>query len=135
MLAAYPLTALFAPPHFHRVALHIRLRGRRHIRHGCFVGPLIAQFASAARALTESHRYFDRWLTARMGRSLPECEGALSRFASRLLSIRLGFWLPVLRFPSGRFQLSAEPLVFPPQALDLSFGLLHTIAQNLVFLL
>src|SRR5277367_1727347 len=111
MLSAYPLAALFAPAYFHRVAFHVRLRGRRHIRHGCFVGPLIAQFASAARALTGSNRYIDRWRTACMGRSLPECEGTLSRFAARLLSIRLRFWLPALRFPSGRLQLSAQLLV------------------------
>jgi hypothetical protein len=45
------------------------------------------------------------------------------------------FWLSALRSPSGRFQVFAQLLVFPAQALHLSFGLLHTIAQNLFFLL
>ena len=55
-------------------------------------------------------------------------------FAARPFGSRLSFWLPALRFPSRRFQLSAQPLVFPSQALDLSLGLLHTIAQSFDFL-
>jgi hypothetical protein len=63
------------------------------------------------------------WIASRLSGLIESC-GCLFKF-----------WLSALRSPSGRFQVFAQLLVFPAQALHLSFGLLHTIAQNLFFLL
>src|ERR1700674_6034787 len=74
VLSAHPLAAPLAPPHLHRVALHFRLRGLRHIRDGRLVGPLIPHLTPAARALTDRHMHFDGRLTTRpcIGWGLPE---------------------------------------------------------------
>src|SRR5947209_11198845 len=134
--SAHPLAAPLAPPHFHRVALHFRLRGRRHIRHARRVGPLIPQLTPAARALTDRHGHFRGRLPTRpwIGGGLPERKGALSRLAARPLAIRFRFSPPTPRSSPRRLQLLAQLRILSAQALDLLFGLLQTLAQNFVFL-
>jgi hypothetical protein len=132
VLSAHPLAASLAPPYLHRVALHLWLRKLRHIRDGRLVGPLIPQLTPAARALTGRHGHFNWWLTTRpcIGWGLPKRKGALSRLAARPLGIGFRFSPPTLRPSPRRLQLLAQFLIFPPQTVDLTFGLLQLFTQT-----
>src|SRR6516225_4957890 len=91
VLSTHPPTAPLAPPHLHRVPLHFRLRGLRHIRDARLVGPLVPQLAPAARALGDRYRHWDRRLTTypSPGGSLPKGKAAWSRLPPWPLGIRL----------------------------------------------
>jgi len=136
VLSAYPLAAPLAPPHLHRIALHFRLCGLRHIRDRRLVGPLIPQLTAAARALTDRHGHFDRRLTARpsAGWSLPERKGALPSLAAGPFGLSFRLLSPTPRPSPRRLQLLAQFLILPAQPIDILFGLLQTLAQNFDFL-
>src|SRR5580658_386091 len=136
MLSTHPLAAPLTPPYLHRIALHFRLRGLRHIRDGRLVGPLIPQLTPAARTLADRHRHFHRRLTTRryIRWGLPERKGALSRFAARPLGISFRLSPSMLRPAPRRLQLLAQLLILSTQALYILLGLLQTLPQNFVLL-
>jgi len=136
VLSAYPLAAPLAPSHLYCVALHFRLRGRRHIRHRHLVGPFIPQLTPAARAWTDRHGHFHRRLPIRpyADWGLPERKAALSRLAARPFGIGFRLSPPTLRSSPRRLQLLAQLLILSAQPIDILFGLLQTFAQNFVFL-
>jgi hypothetical protein len=59
VLSAHPPAAPPTPPYLHLIALHFRLRDRRHIRDGGLFGPLILQLTAAAGALIDRDRHLD----------------------------------------------------------------------------
>ena len=124
MLSAHLLAAPLAPPHFHRVALHFRLRGQRHIRDGRLVSSLIPQLTAAARAWANRHGHGDGRLTTRryIRWGFPERKGALSRLGARPLGISFRLSPPLLRPSPRRLQLPAQLLILSTQALPILFG-------------
>ena len=120
MLSAHPLSTRLTPAHLHRVTFDFWLGSLRHIGDRHLVGSFPPQFATATRALGDSHRHWLRRPIGRCGRrGAAESKPALAGLAPRPLSLRFPLGLAPSAPSPGRLQFLAQLLVLPAQPINL----------------
>src|SRR5437867_96596 len=120
MLSAHPLSTRLTPAHLHRVTFDFWLGSLRHIGDRHLVGSFPPQFATATRALGDSHRHWLRRPIGRCGRrGAAESKPALAGLAPRPLSLRFPLGLAPSAPSPGRPQFLAQLLVLPAQPINL----------------